>query len=91
VDVRGARDHGGHAWYVASSPQLALTLATNRPIVSALVIAQLGIVFALSARVDRMARSPFSMHLTAASGRVAVRLLLTRGKEATQWTAHDRD
>src|SRR5258705_3382150 len=32
------------AWYVASNAQLAMSIATNRPIFWALVIAQLGIV-----------------------------------------------
>ena len=42
------------AWAVANS-QLAVTIATNRPIFWALAIAQLGIVFALSARVEKLA------------------------------------
>src|SRR3954469_18006357 len=49
------------AWYVASSPQLAVAIATNRSVFWALVIAQLGIVFALSARVDRMRPSSASL------------------------------
>ena len=38
-----------------------MTIASNRPIFWGLVIAQLGIVFALSARVDRMAASTASL------------------------------
>jgi uncharacterized protein len=49
------------AWLVASSPQLAVTIATNRPIFWALVIAQLGIVFALSARVHKLAPATASL------------------------------
>jgi len=48
------------AWFVANS-QLALVIASNRPIFWALVIAQLGIVFALSARVDRLAPATASL------------------------------
>jgi FtsH-binding integral membrane protein len=42
------------AWSVASSPQLAGSIYTNRPVFWMLVIAQLGVVFALSARVDKL-------------------------------------
>src|SRR5258708_7889216 len=49
------------AWYVASAPALVTSIATNRPIFWALVIAQLGIVFALSARVDSLAPSTASV------------------------------
>ena len=42
------------AWFVANS-QLAVAIASSRPLFWVLVIAQLGIVFALSARVDRLA------------------------------------
>jgi len=45
------------AWYVASRPQLAVSIATNRPVFWAIVIVQLGIVFALSARVEKLAPS----------------------------------
>jgi uncharacterized protein len=64
------------AWYVASSPQLALTIATNRPVFWALVIAQLGIVFALSARVDRMAPSTASLLFIVYSSLTGVTLSL---------------
>jgi FtsH-binding integral membrane protein len=43
------------AWLVASSPGLARTIVTNPILFWGLAIAQLGIVFTLSARVDRMA------------------------------------
>jgi uncharacterized protein len=49
------------AWYVASTPQLALSIAANRPIFWVLVIAQLGIVFTLSARVEKLAPSTASL------------------------------
>ena len=45
------------AFVVASSPSLVLTIATNRPVFWALVIAQLGIVVLLSARVNKLAAS----------------------------------
>ena len=43
------------AWYVASTPSLARAIITNPFLFWGLAIAQLGIVFTLSARVDRMA------------------------------------
>jgi FtsH-binding integral membrane protein len=49
------------AWFVASTPGLATWIATNRPVFWTLVIAQLGIVFTLSARVERMAPSLASL------------------------------
>ncbi len=49
------------AWSVASSPQLAASIYTNRPVFWVLVIAQLGIVFALSARVDKLAPATASL------------------------------
>lgn len=48
------------AWSVTNSP-LAVMIATNRPIFWALVIAQLGIVFALSARVEKLAPATASL------------------------------
>src|SRR6185295_11673871 len=48
------------AWAVANS-QLAVTIGTNRPVFWALAIAQLGIVFALSARVDKLAPATASL------------------------------
>src|SRR5262245_42216474 len=43
------------AWFVASTPSLARAIITNPFLFWGLAIAQLGIVFTLSARVDRMA------------------------------------
>ena len=44
------------AWMVANST-MAITIAPNQPLFWTLVIVQLGIVFVLSARVDRLAPS----------------------------------
>jgi FtsH-binding integral membrane protein len=49
------------AWYVASSPRLITSIATNRPVFWMLFIAQLGIVFVLSARVQRLSASTASL------------------------------
>ena len=43
------------AWMVASSETLVYTIATNRLLFWGLFIAQLGVVFFLSARVQRLA------------------------------------
>ena len=61
MDGRGARDHGDHGLGGRELPQLAVTIATNRPIFWALAIAQLGIVFALSARVEKLAPATASL------------------------------
>lgn len=45
------------AWFVASSPAIVAAIATNRALWWGLVIVQLGIVFALSARVQQLAAS----------------------------------
>jgi FtsH-binding integral membrane protein len=45
------------ASFIASSPSLVMSIATNRPVFWGLMIAQLGIVFYLSARVQRLAPS----------------------------------
>src|SRR5262249_39361974 len=45
------------AWLVSNSPALTATIFGNRAVFWILVLAQLGIVFTLSARVDRMASS----------------------------------
>lgn len=42
------------AFYVASQPALVQTLATNRLLFWGLIIAELGLVFYISARVDRL-------------------------------------
>ena len=49
------------AWLVSSSPAIVTTIATNRLLFWGLVIAQLGIVFALSARVQRLSASTASL------------------------------
>jgi hypothetical protein len=48
-------------WMIASSPALVTAIATNRLLFWLLMGAQLGIVFALSARVDKMAASTAAM------------------------------
>ena len=62
------------AWLVASSPQLAATIYDNRPLFWVLVIAQLGIVFALSARVDKLAPATASLLFVAYSALTGVTL-----------------
>ena len=49
------------AWLVASSPALTAAVFGNRMVFWILAIAQIGIVIALSARVDRMASGTASM------------------------------
>jgi len=49
------------AWLVASSPALTAAVFGNRAVFWILALAQLGIVFALSARVDRMASGTASL------------------------------
>jgi FtsH-binding integral membrane protein len=49
------------AWYVSGSPELVYTIVSNRPIFWVLMIAQLGIVFWLSARVQQMAPQTAAM------------------------------
>jgi FtsH-binding integral membrane protein len=49
------------AWLVASSPALTAAIFGNRAVFWILALAQLGIVFALSARVDRMAARTASL------------------------------
>src|SRR6516225_7580567 len=48
------------AWFVASSPAITSLIFGNRAVFWILVLAQLGIVFTLSARVDRLAASTAS-------------------------------
>jgi FtsH-binding integral membrane protein len=50
----------GTAWFVASSPALLNAIVANRAVFWILAIAQLGIVVALSARVDKMSASAAS-------------------------------
>jgi hypothetical protein len=49
------------AWVIAGSPAVVQAIATNRLLFWLLMGAQLGIVFALSARVDKMAASTASL------------------------------
>ena len=49
------------AWFIANSPAAVQLVAANRGLLWILLIAQLGIVFALSARVERMAASTASL------------------------------
>src|SRR5579872_6902769 len=49
------------AWLVSSSPALTAAIFGNRAVFWILALAQLGIVFALSARVDRMASGTASL------------------------------
>jgi len=62
------------AWLVASSPALTAVIFGNRAVFWILVLVQLGIVFALSARVDRMAASTASMLFVAYSALTGVTL-----------------
>ena len=48
------------AWFVASSPSLLQTIARSGPLYLILIIAQLGIVFVLSARVQRLSAATAS-------------------------------
>ena len=47
----------GTAWLIAGSPALVVTIATNRLLFWGLMGAQLGLVFVLAARVDKLAAS----------------------------------
>ncbi len=49
------------AWYVAASPTIVRAIAANRALFWGLAIAQLGIVFVLSARVQQLAASTASL------------------------------
>ncbi len=49
------------AWFVATSPAIALTVARNQLLFWGLVIAQFGLVIALSARVAKMAPGTASL------------------------------
>jgi len=62
------------AWYVASTPSIALAIAGNRLLFWGLIIAQLGIVFVLSARVQRLASSTASLLFLVYSGLTGVTL-----------------
>jgi FtsH-binding integral membrane protein len=62
------------AWIVAGSPALIAAIFTNRLIFWALVIAQLGIVFTLSVRVNRLAPGTAALLFVAYSGLTGVTL-----------------
>src|SRR3954468_1200262 len=62
------------AWFVASSPALVAAIFGNRLLFWVLVIAQLGIVFTLSARVERMASGTASLLFAAYSALTGVTL-----------------
>jgi len=49
------------AWYVAASPTIVRAITANRALFWGLAIAQLGIVFVLSARVQQLAASTASL------------------------------
>jgi FtsH-binding integral membrane protein len=60
------------ASFVASSPALVTTIATNRPVFWGLIIAQFGIVLLLSARVQTLAASTASLLFVAYSALTGV-------------------
>ncbi len=51
----------GTAWLIAGSPAIVVAIATNRLLFWALMGAQLGLVFVLAARVDKLAASTAAM------------------------------
>ena len=62
------------AWVVAGSPTLVRAIASNRILFWGLMLAQLGIVFSLSARIDRMAASTATALFVAYSALTGVTL-----------------
>jgi FtsH-binding integral membrane protein len=62
------------AWLVSSSPALTAAIFGNRAVFWILALAQLGIVFALSARVDRMASGTAALLFVAYSALTGVTL-----------------
>ena len=62
------------AWFVASSPTLVVAIASNRLLFWAIIIAQLGLVFALSARVHKLAPATASVLFIAYSALTGVTL-----------------
>src|SRR6202047_4435656 len=60
------------ASFVAASPAVVMTVATNRLLFWGLMIAQLGIVFVLSARVERLAASTAALLFVAYSALTGV-------------------
>jgi FtsH-binding integral membrane protein len=51
----------GVAYYVAGSPEIVLAIVNNRALFWGLMIAQLGLVFTMSARVEKMASGTATM------------------------------
>ena len=62
------------AWSIAGSPSVVMAIAQNRLLFWGLMIAQLGIVVALSARVERMSPSTASLLFIAYSALTGVTL-----------------
>src|SRR5262249_6650527 len=62
------------AWLVSSSPALVAAIFRNRAVFGVLLPPRLGLVFPLSARVDRMAVSTASMLFFASSALTGVTL-----------------
>jgi FtsH-binding integral membrane protein len=62
------------AWYVANTPTLLRAIVENRGILMALMIAQLGLVFVLSARVQKMAATTASLLFVAYAALTGVTL-----------------
>jgi hypothetical protein len=60
------------AWMISSSPDMAITIAQNRPLFWGVVLAQLGIVFWLSARVQHMAPGTAALLFIVYSGLTGV-------------------
>ena len=60
------------AWFIAASPALVSAIVVNRPIFWVLVIAQLAIVWVLSARVQQLAASTASLLFVLYSGLTGV-------------------
>jgi FtsH-binding integral membrane protein len=62
------------AWLVSSSPALVAAIFGNRLVFWVLILAQLGIVFALSARIERMAASTATLLFAAYAALTGVTL-----------------
>ena len=62
------------SWLVAGSPTLVVAIASNRLLFWAIIIAQLGLVFALSARVNTLAPATASVLFVAYSALTGVTL-----------------
>ena len=64
----------GTAWYVAGSPAILQAIVQNRMLLWGLMIAQLGLVFVLSARVQKMAVSTAALLFVAYAALTGVTL-----------------